>query len=271
MAELTVLLEPEQLQALLDDPRLLIVDLRNPDAYLQGHVPGAVHLPYSALIRAAPPVGGLLPDAGQLGETLSGIGLTPERHVVAYDDEGGGRAGRLLWTLDALGHAHGSLLNGGIHAWVGEQRPLEAGPVTPTRSDYRAEFAHSEVVADKSHIRSRLGAADFVALDARGPAEYSGLDVRAARGGHIPGAVNIDWTEAIDRGRLLRFKPDAELRALLEARGVTPDKEVVAYCQTHHRSSHTYMVLKHLGYPRARGYPGAWSDWGNDPDTPIET
>jgi thiosulfate/3-mercaptopyruvate sulfurtransferase len=271
MAELPVLLEPEQLQAHRNDPQLLIVDLRNPDAYLQGHIPGAVQLPYSALVRTMPPVGGLLPDVGQIGAALSSIGLTPDRHVVAYDDEGGGRAGRLLWTLDALGHARGSLLNGGIHAWVGEQRPLDVLPVTPTPSEYHAAFAQPDVVADKAHIRSRLGAADFVALDTRSPAEYSGLDVRAARGGHIPGAVNLDWIEAIDRDRMLRFKPDAELRELLESRGVTPDKEVVAYCQTHHRSSHTYMVLKHLGYPRARGYPGAWSDWGNDPDTPVET
>ncbi len=271
MAELPVLLEPAQLQDRLDDSELLIVDLRNPDAYLQGHIPGAMHLPYSALIRATPPVGGLLPTAEQLSAALSAIGLTPDRWVVAYDDEGGGRAGRLLWTLDALGHERGSLLNGGIHAWAEEQRPLDSQPVQPAPSDYRAVFSHPEVIADKSHIRSRLGAADFVALDTRSPGEYSGRDQRAARGGHIPGAVNLNWLDTMDYERALRFKPDGELRALLEPLGVTPDKEIVAYCQTHHRSSHTYMVLKHLGYARARGYPGAWSDWGNDPDTPVET
>lgn len=270
MAEPPMLLEPEQLQSHLDNPELLIVDLRSPEAYAQGHIPHAVNLAYADIIRAEPPVGGLLPDAARLSRVLSAIGLTPDKHVVAYDDEGGGRAGRLLWTLDALGHAHGSLLNGGIHAWVAEDRALEQSPVRPTPADYRAEFRNPEVVADRDYIRARLGQADFLALDTRSPAEYQGRDVRAARGGHIPGAVNLNWLEAIDSGRALRFRADDELRALLEGLGVTPDKEIVTYCQTHHRSSHTYLVLKHLGYPRVRGYPGAWSDWGNAPDTPVE-
>jgi thiosulfate/3-mercaptopyruvate sulfurtransferase len=94
--------------------------------------------------------------------------------------------------------------------------------------------------------------------------------VRAARGGHIPGAVNLNWTLAMDEQRQLRCKADATLRALLETIGVTPDKEVILYCQTHHRSAHTYLVLKHLGYPRVRGYAGAWSEWGNDPTLPVE-
>jgi thiosulfate/3-mercaptopyruvate sulfurtransferase len=126
------------------------------------------------------------------------------------------------------------------------------------------------VVADKSYILSRLGQADLALLDTRSPGEYRGLDVRAARGGHIPGAVNMNWTTAMDQARQLRFKADGELRALLEGLGVTPDKEVIVYCQTHHRSAHTYMVLKHLGYPRIRGYPGAWSEWGNDAALPVE-
>jgi thiosulfate/3-mercaptopyruvate sulfurtransferase len=80
----------------------------------------------------------------------------------------------------------------------------------------------------------------------------------------------MDWTQAIDTGRNMRFRPDDELRAMLLAVGATPDREVITYCQTHHRSAHTWMVLKHLGYPDAKGYPGSWSDWGNDPSLPVE-
>ncbi len=110
-----------------------------------------------------------------------------------------------------------------------------------------------------------------VILDTRSPAEFSGIDRRAARGGHIPGAVNMDWSVALDRERNLRLKPAVELRGILDNLGITPDKEVITHCQTHHRSSHTYLMLKALGYPRTRGYPGSWSEWGNDLELPTET
>ena len=114
---LPLLIEPEQLQPYLADSAVLIVDLGDPAGHPAGHIPGAVHLDYSDLIRAEPPAMGLLPDEARLSEVLSRLGLTPELHVVAYDAEGNGRASRLLWTLAVLGHERVSLLNGGIHAW----------------------------------------------------------------------------------------------------------------------------------------------------------
>lgn len=269
MLQLPLLLEPDQLEPLLQNPELLLVDVRNPDSYGRGHIPGAARLDYSAIVAAQPPALGLLPDESQLSAVLSMLGLRPDRHVVAYDEEGGGYAGRLLWTLELLGHARGSLLNGGFIAWIAEDRPLERQPVTPGSSAYRARLDNPTALADKSYILERLGRPDLALLDTRSPLEYRGVDVRAARGGHIPGAVNFNWTDAMDIHRHLRFKPDATLREMLTSVGVTPDKEVIVYCQTHHRSAHTYMVLKHLGYPRVRGYPGAWSEWGNDPDLPV--
>jgi len=109
-----------------------------------------------------------------------------------------------------------------------------------------------------------------VILDARSPAEYNGTDVRAKRGGHILGAVNIDWQLAISPDDLKVFKPAAELRRLFEAAGVTPDKEVITYCQTGVRSAHTLFVLRLLGYNRVRNYDGSWAEWGNNPELPIE-
>ena len=267
---LPVLIEPEQLARHLDDKLVLIVDMRSPDAYTKGHIPGAVNLAYVNIIRPLPPAMGMAPDSAQLSAVLSSIGLTSESHIVAYDDEGGGRAGRLLWTLDALGHQGLSLLNGGLHGWVAQGRALEQQSNRPELSGYKADFVNPDVMADKDYIVQQLGRADFLPVDARSPQEYSGEDVRAARGGHIPGAANFNWVEAIDRDNELRFFDDATLERLLQTRGITRDKEIVLYCQTHHRSSHTYMVLKHLGYPRIRGYAGAWSEWGNDPNLPIE-
>lgn len=267
--KLPLLIEPEQLQSHVADPAMLIVDLSEPASYAIGHVSGAVHLDYADLNRTEPPVMGLLPHEAQLSQVLSRLGLTPERHVVAYDDEGNGRASRLLWTLLALGHQRLSLLNGGIRAWEVACGPLEVKTHQPQPSAYQAQITNPETLADKDYILARLGDPDLVLLDTRTPAEFAGLVARAARCGHIPSAINLNWTSAMDPQRQLRFQPDPVLRKLFEWRGITPDKEVVVYCQTHHRSAHTYYVLRYLGYPRVRGYPGSWSEWGNDPHLPI--
>ncbi len=270
---LPLVVAPEALEARLDDPGLLIVDLCiKPETYLAGHVPGAVYLDYARIVAKRPPAtAGLLPGPGELSAALSEIGLTPERHVVAYDDEGGGRASRLLWTLAALGHERLSLLDGGLHAWAHEGHPLARGAERPTPARYEARVVRTELVADTDWILAHLDDPHVVLVDCRTPAEYRGEKRFADRGGHIPGAVNFEWTEAMDRDRHLRLRPAGWLRERLEGLGVTPDKEVVTYCQTHHRSAHTWLVLTWLGYPRVRGYPGSWSEWGNRTDTPVET
>lgn len=266
---LPLIVEPEQLAESLGADNILVVDLCNPQTSASAQVPGAVHLDYASIVASRPPTAGLLPEAEQLSGALSSIGMTRDHHVIAYDDEGGGKAGRLLWTLDTLGHGGASMLSGGIHAWANEGHPLADKPAAVSPAHYGAEIC-GEGVADKDYILERIGNPDVVFLDARTPEEYLGINVRAERGGHIPGAVNFNWVDAIDRQRNLRLKPAAELQVLLEAVGATPDREVIAYCQTHHRSSHTYVVLKSLGFPRIKGYPGSWSEWGNLADTPVE-
>jgi len=248
----------------------LIVDLRKPEIFAAGHVPGALHLDYAALVRGEPPVGGLLPHEPDLSAVLSGLGLTPQRAVIAYDDEGNGRAGRLVWTLAALGHRDAAILDGGFARWEAEGLPVEVAAAAPSPSRYVARLS-GDAVADRDWILARLDDPGTVLLDTRSEKEYRGEDVRSARGGHIPGAVSFDWVRAMDPQRHRRLRDAGALRAELAALGVTPDREVVAYCQTHHRSSHTWVVLRWLGFEKVRGYPGAWSDWGNAPDTPITT
>ncbi len=267
---LPLILEPEALESAPGRRDLLVVHVGSPSTYATAHIPGAVHLDYPRIVAARPPAMGLLPEAPQLSEALSSLGMRRESHVVAYDGEGSGRACRLLWTLDVIGHGRFSLANGGLHAWTGEARPTQEGLGEAPRGDYRAG-PPGDGIADKDYVLARLDDPDVVILDCRSPGEFSGADRRAARGGHIPGAVNMDWTLAMDRERDLRLKGEGALRDLLEGLGVTPDKEVIAHCHTHHRSSHTYIALKSLGYPRVKAYPGSWSEWGNDPELPVET
>ena len=268
--DLPFIVEPDALEAALGTPGLLVVDLNDAAAFVQGHVPGAVNLPYPSLIGPQPPAMGRLASPEQLSRAFSSIGMSPDSHVVAYDAEGNGRAARLLWTLDAVGHRRASLLNGGWRAWAGEGHRVESGLVKPTLSDYRVSIK-GDVIARKAYILGHLKDPKVLVLDVRSPAEYAGKDVRSARGGHIPGAVNMDWTQALDRARGLRLKPAAELRAILDKLGVTPDKEVITHCQTHQRSAHTYVVLKSLGFTRIKGYDGSWSEWGNDLSLPVES
>jgi thiosulfate/3-mercaptopyruvate sulfurtransferase len=267
---LPLLAEPEQLAQVLSEPRLLLVDLSEPPGYALRHLPGAVNLPYQHLIRAEPPTMGLMPTEARLSDVLSSIGLTDDSHVVAYDSEGNGRASRFLWTLDVLGHPAFSLLDGGLAAWTTAGGRVEGGIVDPRPSRYQARVRNPDAVADVDYIRAHLQDPNVVVLDTRSPAEYSGADRRAMRAGHIPGAVNLEWTRTMDPQRERRFLPEQTLRDMLARLGVTPDKEIVAHCQTHHRSAHTYVMLRQLGYQRVRGYPGSWSEWGNREDTPVE-
>ena len=267
---LPLIVEPDELQQHLGDTNLLVLELCKPGVYAQYHIPGAVHLDYSQIVAKRGMTGGLLPDMLQLSTLFSSVGLTPHTHVVAYDDEGGGKAARLLWTLDVIGHKYFSLLNGGLQAWYSEQHPGSNEPAHPQASHYPIVEAR-QGIADAEYILAHLQDANTCILDARSANEYLGLTQTAQRNGHIPGAVNIEWASFMDTQRNLRLKPREEILQALEARGITPDKEVIVHCQTHHRSAHTYIVLKSLGYTKVKGYAGSWSDWGNRPDTPVET
>lgn len=271
-SSLPLIIEPEAANNLTGKENILFVDLGQPDTYVQQHVPGAVYLDYNWIVTSDKPRMGLLPDIERLTRILNSYGISEQTHVIAYDDEGGGRACRFLWTLQCIGHQHLSLLNGGLQAWAAEGYPLEQALNFPQLANqvHRDIRYRPEPIADKPFILEHLDDDSTIILDTRSPQEYNGLKVFAARGGHMPGAVNYDWINAMDRRNNLKLKAPEVLKAELEKLGITPDKSIICHCQSHHRSSHTCIMLNALGFEQVKGYPGSWSEWGNDPTTPIE-
>lgn len=273
MTPISRLLEPQDLQTLITDTnghdQLVIVDLCNQALYNQKHVPGAVHLTGSALVAGTAPVPGAHPGIEQLNKILNYLGIDHSKHVVLYDDEGGGWAGRLAWSLDLLGLTNWSYLNGGIVPWIKEGFATESVANQPhsIESNCAAEFANPNALISAPQIMSLLATDNFAVWDARSPGEYTGAMVRAARGGHIPGAINLEWTELMDQQRNLRIRDNAQ--QILDDLGLGLDKHIVTHCQSHHRSSFTYMVARILGYKNIAGYAGSWAEWGNSQDTPI--
>ena len=262
------LLEPSALEALLDAENLLIIDLCNPALYQQKHVPGAVHLSGSLLMAGTTPTPGKLPSLQQLSKIISYLGITDQTHVVVYDDEGGGWAGRMAWTLDLLGYSNWSYLNGGIVSWVKEGFPTQSEANQPASLSIEVSIANPDMRSDVDAIIGKLDDADFAIWDARSPGEYRGDMVRSARGGHIPGAINIEWTDLMDRQRNLRIREDAQ--SILDAAGLTQNKAIITHCQSHHRSAFTYMAARILGYKNISAYDGSWAEWGNLDSTPVE-
>lgn len=243
-------------------------------AYDQGHVPGAVGFNWQTQLQARPQRDLLPPD--QLGTLLGEHGIGPDSTVVVYGDNNNWFAAWFVWNLKYYGHRDARLMDGGRKKWLAEGRPTttESPRVQPVT--YRVGKAEASIRALRDEVAQAQDRPGVVLVDVRSPKEFSGELLApenlpqegAQRGGHIPGAVNIPWGQAVAEDGT--FKPRQELEALYGGHGVTPDKEVIAYCRIGERSSHTWFVLKYLlGYPRVRNYDGSWTEWGSLIGAPI--
>ncbi|MDC0598280.1 rhodanese-like domain-containing protein [Gammaproteobacteria bacterium] len=266
--KLDLIIEPEELEAVIGQPGLTIIDLCQEQTYAQAHIQGSIHINPAELVCGIPPASGKLPSLEQLSSLFSRIGYDPDHHIVVYDDEGGGWAGRFIWTLDVIGHKNYSYLNGGILAWYKEAHPVDAEPVsvTPTAP---VLTIHTDVIAEMETVLDSLADEHTKVWDARSAEEYAGTKLAAKRGGHIPGAINLDWLDTMDKTQNLRLLPLEVLKSKLSALGINPDDAIITHCQTHHRSGLTYLIAKALGH-KVKAYHGSWAEWGNHTDTPIE-
>ena len=178
------------------------------------------------------------------------------------------RAARAFWFLEYFGHTHVQVLDGGFSAWARAGLPVTREASAPPKSTWTG-VRQPQRIAVWRDVRDRLGRSETVIVDTRSDGEYCGTNVRAKRGGAIPGAKHIEWTRNLRSDGT--FKPADELQAMYEAAGVTPDKEVITYCQGGYRAAHAYLALRLLGYPRVRNYTGSWKEWGDREDLPIQT
>ena len=266
-----LLIEAEDLVPFLGHEKLRIVDLSRNSVYEQLHLPYALQVKPSMLLRQDEDTSGLLPEPEALQDLIQYLSISPEHHVVAYDDEGGAWAGRLIWNLHCLGFENTSLLNGGIHAWLAAGFPTtsEVEPLAPVsmlvpvaeQNQYRIQY---DELLEKCQNQS------VQLWDCRTTDEYTGLRLAARRGGHIPGALHFEWSTALNRENHLKLHPLERTRQRLEQLGFNLNEPVVVYCQSHHRSGLAYILGRLLGW-KIQAYDGAWSEWGNRPDSPVIT
>ena len=244
---------------------LRIVDVRDPQDFAAGHIPGAVNFPADLLLVTVNGVDGLLPPPAALAQQLAAVGIGADTTVVSYDDAGGLYAARLFWVLDYLGQGRGRLLDGGWPRWLAQGRAVSRAAVAPVPALLTAK-PQPDRMADLTWMLGHLGQPGIVYVDARSTWEYRGATRYAKHRGHIPGAVHFEWRRHLQEDGTLR--PAEALRAEYEALGVTPEQAVAVYCQVNVRSSHSYFVLRWLGHSQVRGYDGSWEEWGNREDTP---
>ena len=245
-------------------------------AYEQGHIPGALLIDWRKDMNK-PDVRDII-DAGEFEKLMSRLGIYNDTHVILYGDYNNWFATFAFWVFEMYGHQKVQLLNGGRKKWIdsGGELTKEVPAVKPaTYKIPKVNYENRVFLEDL--LKMKIADPSLVLVDVRSPAEFTGEisappeypNEHAQRGGHIPGAVNIPWGQAIREDGT--FKSAEELRQLYSSKGVVPDKKVVTYCRIGERASVTWFVLKHLlGYKDVKVYDGSWTEWGNLVRFPIE-
>lgn len=255
----------------LDDPAVVVLHVGRDEAdYRAGHLPGARFLPLGAIVVERDGVPNELPEVDALQEAFAAVGVSDGSHVVLYGDLGGLAAARAFFTLDYLGHARVSLLDGGLEAWRAEGRALATEAPAIARGTFTPR-PQPERLVTAEWVHRHLNDPRVVLIDARPPAEYAGEVPGGGveRPGHIPGARSIFWRNALVSESDPRLKDVDALRALYAEAGAAPGRTVVTYCRTGVQASHAYFVARYLGYD-VKMYDGSYIDWSRRSELPVE-
>lgn len=252
---------------------LVIVDARGAKEYAEGHLPGAVNAPWQTLSDMSgkpgePGWGEALPPE-KLAAAIGRLGISNGSRVVVYSasPSGWGEDGRVAWTLRLAGLQDVSILDGGIEAWRQSGGEITTRITKPEPADFILHSLDESLTADKQAVKAAIGSARIV--DSRMPEEYAGAQKYGeARGGHLPGAVNIPWTQVF--GENGRIRDAAELVRHMREAGISPGDDIIAYCTAGIRSAHLVMALREAGFSRARNYDASFHEWAGDPSLPLE-
>ena len=261
----------------LKDSNVLIAEVDyDPTAnYNLGHIPGAVLFDWRKDMND--PLSRDILSKHQLEDLLSKAGVGPNTTLVLYGDFNNWFAAFAFWILRYYGVEKVVLMNGGRKKWLAEDREVTKEHPSPPKTTFKAKGPDETIRTYLDNMKKDLGEQNRVLVDVRSPAEFTGEitappeypNEHAQRGGHIPGAVNIPWSQAVKEDGT--FKPAEELAKLYQGKGVTPDKNVITYCRIGERSSFSWFVLKYLlGYPNVQNYDGSWTEWGNMVRNPIQ-
>lgn len=271
-----VLVDAQWVEAHLHDPKVRLIEVDvDTKSYADGHIPGAVGFNWQKelqdqLVRA--PL-----SQGNLEALLSRAGVSNDTTIVLYGDNNNWFAAWALWILKYYGHQDVRLLDGGRVKWLADKREITSEVPSYAPTQYKTSAPDDKIRAFRDQVHQKLDNGSVALVDVRSPGEYSGELLAPAnlpqegaqRGGHIPGAANVPWASVVREDGT--FKDASELKTLYEGKGVTSDKEVIAYCRIGERSSHTWFVLHYLlGYPQVRNYDGSWTEWGSLIGAPIE-
>jgi len=263
-----LLAETSWLAERLADSRIRVVDARSEQEYLAGHIPGAVHIDgFGNLPRSE---NGDMGSPAEFARLAGGLGIANDTTVIVYDTPTQ-RMGMVAWTFLYFGHADVRILDGGVSKWLAEERSLDTQLPVWSPATY-ASSPIEGVYCSLDQAKAGTERDDFVFWDTRSDAEYAGTAAgfgSVPRLGRIPGAVHLEWSALID-AESRTLKPAAELRQLLEGRGITPDKQVASYCNGGARGALGAFVLQVLGYDRGQAYAGSFQQWSNQPDTVVE-
>ena len=254
--------------------KVTLVDVRKAPMHYLGHIDGAHHVGRDRFLSRRDGIKSLVPTASEFIELANQLGITRDSLVVAYAEDKNPYAARFVWTLRFHGHENAYVLDGGYEKWAQENRPTAILPTSAaSRSYYQlavTSSAQGDTRAESDYLLTRVEDPAVVVWDTRRSAEYAGTEVRADRGGHIPGATHLNWTELQKEVNGVKvLKSREEIVALLSNKGLTPDKEIIAHCQTGIRSAYATLVLLGLDYPQAKNYDGSWIEWANNPTLPI--